>query len=307
MTAEQMNKIDFMLVTSSPYKFDGLQAAVQAIPSHRLPKLSLDRVGLRAEKCPVDIPEENGWRAEYLFRDKGNKTREAMGDHLQVGEVGLTGDVNPRLGEPGSRLSVTLTKYARPQNLARYDQAEPVLAEYIASHFGRFKQEKDILLLLEIGLVPWVASGIIGLVKQKLHTYFGRNPLPDAAAAKDYLQYCAETHLNKHGDRDNTNLERNLYAAGGVMHRDLIAWAVHERGIPVEVYGRGSDAYAEVGQLARGFTPEAMEIVLEMGRATLASGRSLAPKGDRYASLWPNKHNVIVWSPTEQHCVSRKG
>lgn len=250
----------------------------------------------------VHEPNHEVKSAPALYVAKARHAKEILSEALpNENAVRFAADTHPKIGNPGKSLHVVVTKYPTPLALNTYDERIDGLSNYIESLFGHFSRKDPVLMRAGLGVVPWF-NYIIGIVDVKSYVEYGRNPLPDKNAAKDFLQMCAETHVGCDGKLNNTQLERNLVIAGATPQEDLIRFAVENR-IPVEVRGRSSDPLGEIDNIGDGFTHEVVQTMLEMIVGVDYTSKKIASTktyyGGRRVSLLPNSRHKIIWSGQE--------
>ncbi len=220
--------------------------------------------------------------------------------------VRLAADTHPKAGIPGKQLNVVITKYPKPLELTSLNDRLEGLSRFIYSNFGQFGRSESVLMRAGLGVVPWLDS-LIGLVDAKSYVLYGRNPLPDVVAAKDFLQMCAETHVDNDGTLNNRQLQRSLMIAGATPQEDLIRFAV-ENNIPVEVRGRSNSPLEEIDMIGDGFTPEVLLTMLQMilGKEYTETNKPSTKTyyGGRRVSLLPNSRHRIIWSAQDNRLAS---
>lgn len=259
-------------------------------------ELGLD-VHLLQQPSLVDVPEANYLKGNHhLYDQKAADTWLVMARLIASGIVGLTNDVHPKLWNPRTG--------SFPNPLVKPDQGSTPteLAEFIESNFGPHGDER-LLIRLGAGVVPWTPGGLIAMIMERLYIKYSQNPLPDKLAARDYLQWASETHP------ENGKLERSGKAAGAILHRQLVEWAVSERKIGVQVDHRHQGmALEELDALGDGFSKE---MVLAMYGLV---GMALRSKHDKRkgmmfrspTSFWPSTSSKIIWSAGDARFVEEE-
>lgn len=263
-------------------------------------------VSRRAAPREIFEPNKEVKPAPALYLAKARHAKEVMSEVDEVDcPVRFAADTHPKVGRPGKQLNVVVTKYPNPLKLTTYTDRLDGLSRFINSNFGQFRADESILMRAGLGVVPWLDS-LIGLVDVKSYVEYGRNPLPDVVAAKDFLQMCAETHVGSDGSHNNRQLQRSLMIAGATPQEDLIRFAVENK-IPVEVKGRSSSPLEEIDMIGDGFTPEVLFTMLQMilGKEYTASCKPSTKTyyGGRRVSLLPNSRHRIIWS-AQDNCLA---
>ena len=295
-----------MLVSGAPNKEARLANELGEIDSDFLARLGLAQILMRRERCPVPIEERNGEKsAPLLYEHKARATQEVMKGMLLPGEVGLTSDVHPKLGEQGKKMNCPLIKCPDSDELNTKSDRKARGAEFIAEKFEKY-DDRELLVRVGAGVVAWVPRGIEGCITNKTYIVYSRNPLPDKQAAVDYLDFAAETHRAVNGESDNLELELSSRAAGFVLQEKLIEWALI-RGLGVEIRGRISDPMAEINQLVDGFSVPMLKYMLEIVAANITKDHDPSVFKRTSVELLPNRRDRLEWGPANQVCSTYVG
>lgn len=302
--------VNLQLISGASNKELRLKNQVHAFRSEGvLAELGLIDLVVSRRSAPKDIYEPNKEvkPAPALYLAKARHAKEVMSGVDEVDNtIRFAADTHPKVGRPGKKLHVVVTKYPDPGAVTNYGDRLDALSEYIYSMFGQFGKDESVLMRAGLGVVPWLDT-LIGLVDVKSYVEYGRNPLSDKVAARDFLQFCAETHVGSDGSLNNTKLERSIAIAGATPQEDLIRFAIHNN-IPVEVKGRSYNPLEEIDHIGDGFTPEVLKTMLEMilglDYTATAKPSTRTYYGGRRVSLLPHSRHRIIWSAQEGQLAS---
>jgi hypothetical protein len=255
-------------------------------------------VSIRQQKPKGEIYEKNdSVKSPYLYSDKAYQIWALMKGELLPGEVGIATDTHPKLQDQHTNhFSDPLVKYSGDLKEATGDERKAALSEYIAGKWSPY--EGRMIERQGVGVIPWVAGGLLGLITQKLYIHFPDNPLPDIYAARDYLDYCREHYPG------NEDLQVNSGAAGAILHPELIAWAAQTRGMEIQIDGVETDSLRELEDTGYGFSRPIVRALAGVTRHTkFLEGSWKGEKKRSQISFWPSRTSKLVWSRDENQVV----
>ena len=300
--------LDITFASGAPNKEVRLRQVVEEIPeSIMMGILGIGTLNINRVVPRIPINESNHLKtAGHLYWNKALQARDQLWESLPLNGVGISQDTHPKLGPDGKQLRLALVKHPDSEKLITYGDRLDALSVYAASNYGQFDRNSRLITRSGIGVVAW-ARLMLGMAEKKTYISFGKNPLPDKVAARDFLQMSAETHVGGDGKKNNSELQRCVNIPAGVPNEDLIMWAVLNK-INVEVRGRTNEPLKEIKDSGNGFTSDVMILALEMAmhsRSTMVEKDNSVIEHSKGIKLMPTKNHSIIWSNQEQRLVGQ--
>lgn len=297
----EQRHLKLALVTGADHKFDHLENLLAGIVAEKrfLSDWGIDGIELRRVTSSDEIvPERNDEKSGQIMVDaKARVTHAQFGSGLRDREIGLTSDVQPRIGRVGTSFDTTLTKFPHLLRMTTIEERQMAGAAKLMEIFAPYG-DQELLLRLSVGNVVWrKEQGIFGTTGSKMYIRISNNPFQDESSARAFLKYSAKTHRNDRGSLDNENLERSAIAPGGLLEDSLAEWLVRTGIADVWVSSRSTNPVQEMHDLVNGFEREAVIRLLGMVVRNLSESHlDRSTQKEERVKLLPRVRQRLTWN-----------